>query len=264
MTHFFIYKELTLHYKQWGTGNKAILAFHGFGQSCEAFALVASTLGPEYTLYSFDLPFHGKSTWHSGEKPINNKFWTSCIAVFLEQQKRTKFGMLGFSIGAKFIIPLIESFYDRIESITLLAPDGITTNVWYRLATYPVLTRKIFKSLISNPAIFFQLTSIAYRTGLINKSVKLFAESQMNSEEKRKQVYYSWVVFRQLHGNSRQVAGILNTHAIPLTLVMGRHDTIITTKTLQRFLLLLHPKPELILLDKSHHQLINGWAASLS
>ena len=55
-----------------------------------------------------------------------------------------------------------------------------------------------------------------------------FTESQMNTEEKRKRVYYSWVVFRHLTFNNGKIAKIINQHSIRLVLIVGKYDTIIT------------------------------------
>jgi hypothetical protein len=40
--------------------------------------------------------------------------------------------MIGFSIGAKLVFPLIRGLAAQITEVTLIAPDGIKENIWYR------------------------------------------------------------------------------------------------------------------------------------
>ena len=52
---------LRLHYLKIGAGAKLLVAFHGYGNDASLFTHFDKHLGAEYTLYSFDLPHHGKS-----------------------------------------------------------------------------------------------------------------------------------------------------------------------------------------------------------
>jgi len=63
--------------------------------------------------------------------------------------------------------------------------------------------------------------------GLVGKGLLRFAESQMDTEEKRRRVYYSWVYFRHLKFDLRKIADILNQNKIPLTIVVGKYDKVI-------------------------------------
>jgi pimeloyl-ACP methyl ester carboxylesterase len=213
-------------------------------------------------VYSFDLPFHGETQWHAGEKPLDKDLLQSCIHELFLRLNIEKFSLVAFSIGAKFTLTIIETFPKQIESVTLLAPDGIVTNPWYWLATYPFISRTLFKSMIEKPSWFFTATKWAKKAGFINASVKRFAESQMNTLEKRRQVYYTWVVLRHLKPNRREIATIINTQPIQVTLVAGEFDTMITPKSLNDFILMLS-KPEVVILPCKHHQLLTRWIETI-
>ncbi|HET9052541.1 MAG TPA: alpha/beta hydrolase, partial [Cyclobacteriaceae bacterium] len=138
--------------------------------------------------------------------------------------------------GGKFALITLEAFPERINEIFLLAPDGIKTNMWYRLATYPVALRSLFKSMIKKPKRFDAFAHAAFRFGLIDKGLLRFVELQMNTEEKRNRVYHAWVVFRHLTVNPHTIASLINQHAIRLVMIIGKHDKVITAKNMNTFL----------------------------
>jgi hypothetical protein len=58
----------------------------------------------------------------------------------------------------------------------------------------------------------------------------------MGTEEKRKRVYHSWVVFRHLSFNVRTLASLINRNQIGLTIVAGRYDKVIEPKNMHHLL----------------------------
>jgi len=261
MQHTLTYKNSTLSYKQSGHGEKVLLLFHGFGQHHRAFTALTETLASQYTLYAFDLFFHGASQWREGEQTLEKEMWKEIMLQFLRKHKIEKFSVLGFSLGGKFALATLELFPARIENIFLLAPDGIKTSLWYSLATYPLLLRRFFKSMILKPGRLHAIASLLHTLHVVDNGVLRFAESQMETQEKRERVYYSWVVFRHLHFDMKNVANLITQHDIRLTLITGRHDKIITTQNMQRLLLRHLNDYKLEVLDTGHNGVI---AASIA
>ncbi|MFM8740043.1 MAG: alpha/beta fold hydrolase, partial [Cytophagales bacterium] len=186
------FKESELHYWHEGNGARVLLLFHGFGQHHRAFESWVEALGYQYTLYSFDLFFHGQSHWHSREA-LEKTDWQEIMTLFFKQESITDFELVGFSMGGKFALATLELFPTKVKKITLLAPDGIKTSFWYSLATYPIATRHLFKGMILHPNRMRILTRFLRALRLVDKGLLRFAENQMNTEEKRRRVYYSWV-----------------------------------------------------------------------
>ncbi len=246
-----------LYFTKTGTGEKVLIAFHGFGQSSEVFNALAVSLSGSYTVYSFDIFFHGKSEWPLNEHPLEKKFWNRLITKFLNEQSIREFSLLGFSMGGKFSLATLELFPERVKEFFLLAPDGIKTSMWYSLATYPVALRNLFKSMISKPKRFNSIANLAFKVGLIDKGILRFTESQMNTEEKRKRVYNSWVVFRHLAFNMNEIASIINQHNIRLVMIVGKFDNVITVKNMRS---LLHKVKnyQLEILETGHNGVIAG------
>jgi len=253
--HQFQHQGAVLGYLQAGNGPEHLLIFHGFGQDHTAFNALASELDKKFTLYSFDLFFHGQSHWPNGETPLSKGYWKEILGRFLKEKAIENFSLMGFSLGGKFALASIEAFPRKISSVYLLAPDGIKTNIWYSLATYPIALRWLFKSMILKPGRFQSIVRGARKLNLADRGVSKFAESQMDTEEKRQRVYYSWVVFRQLKFDLDSIASLINSNKIDLYVFVGRFDKIITAKNIE---LLLHRVPDhhFQILETGHNGLI--------
>jgi pimeloyl-ACP methyl ester carboxylesterase len=234
-----------LNYRRSGAGEKIMLTFHGYGQDNTVFEKYTG-----YTFYHIDLFFHGKSVWNKGEEPLEKHEWKILIDDLLVKNDIRSFSLLGFSMGGKFALATFEAFPERVNEVILLAPDGIKTSLWYSLATYPVALRKFFKSMISDHRRFLRIARTALKLGLIDKGVLRFVETQMDSEEKRKKVYYSWVVFRHLKFDMSELRQLLEKHRVKLRVLIGRYDKIIKAKDMKR----LTSKIEV--LDAGHNDII--------
>jgi pimeloyl-ACP methyl ester carboxylesterase len=248
------FKGANLFYSKSGTGKKSLLLFHGFGQDHRAFDCWIEKLQNEYTLYSFDLFFHGQSSWMSQEA-LEKIDWNKIIDLFLQQEKISEFEIAGFSMGGKFSLATLEAFPEKVKKMILLAPDGIKTSFWYSLATYPIAMRAVFKSMILHPNRLYRLTKIFRSFGLVDRGLLRFAESQMDTEEKRNRVYFSWVYFRKLKFDLSKIASLLNELRIPLTLMVGKHDKVIQAKNMEVFLGKVNSK-QFEVVEAGHNDLI--------
>jgi pimeloyl-ACP methyl ester carboxylesterase len=248
-------REATLHFSRWGKGGKILLAFHGFGQNRAYFAPLAEAVQEEYTVYAFDLFFHGQSTWRQRKTPVQKAFWTALIGQFLRQEGINSFGLIGFSMGGKFVLATLETMAERVTEVILVAPDGIKTSFWYNLATFPGWTNGFFRYVTIKPEAFRSLARTFRRLRIVDKGVVRFAESQMTTREQRLRVYRSWTMFRELKFDLSRIARLINGHRIPLVMYLGRYDRIITRHNMNRLLgRVIHYR--LIVLPAGHNRLI--------
>ncbi len=254
----FCFEKSCLHYTRGGNGSRVLLAFHGFGQTQAHFDPLVRQLSESFVIYSFDLFYHGQSFWNHKEQPLTKHYWKKLLENFLIQQKIETFALAGFSMGGKFVLATLEGFADRISDIILMAPDGIKTSFWYSLATYPAWTRRIFRGIVVHPRRFQQLARWMRHLRLVDKGVVRFAQSQMNTREKRHRVYYSWMVFKDFSFDIAQVAALINRYSIPTVVFLGKYDRIITARNLQR--LLKHIPHRLVILEVGHSRLIEAVA----
>jgi pimeloyl-ACP methyl ester carboxylesterase len=211
-----------------------MLLFHGFGQTHQVYDRIAESLSDTCTCYIFDLYFHGESAWDNGEQPLEKAMWKKVVERFLAENSIDRFALLGFSLGAKFALATLECFPDKTSNVFLVAPDGIKTSFWYSLATYPLLLRKYFKSIITHPKRFFFLAGLFRAMGLISKGLHRFATHQMNTEADRRRVYNSWIVFRHLAFEMKDMGSIISRFQIPLTIFTGRFDKVIQSGSMKK------------------------------
>ena len=87
---------LDLKYIKIGNGIKNALAFHGFGQDNSYFAPFESIFGQEYTIYCFNLPFHGDDTTIKSGIPATKDMLKDFFQNFFDKNRITGFTNIGF------------------------------------------------------------------------------------------------------------------------------------------------------------------------
>ncbi|MFT4032836.1 MAG: alpha/beta hydrolase [Siphonobacter sp.] len=231
---------MKLAYHIFGAGPLSLLAFHGVGQTGYAYESWGTELGHIFTIYAFDLPFHGDNP--SIHRPVLTKAeWKSFLEVFLRERAINQFRVAGFSMGGRFALASLEAFPERILQAYLLAPDGLVENRYYRFAVGSSITRQLLKFFVKHPSLVETLANILKKAGFIHPSTVRFVNWMLNSPEKQLQVYESWITFRKLRFSPQKLADILNQHHIPVECLMGEFDR------------LMPPGQALILTSKTPH-----------
>lgn len=244
-----------LHYNSIGYGSKHMIAFHGFGQDSTCCHPFAHSVAAHFTCYAVDLFFHGKSTRNDCEKPLRLDELKHFMDELLKTHAINRFTIAGYSLGGKFAMALLKLYPDRIDHIILIAPDGVRTNFWYKVATYPYISRRIFRHIVTHPALFFRLIGVFQKYGVLNKRVAKFAKSQMNTQEQRQRVYCSWVAFRKLAVDLEENIRLMNQYNISLALFFGKYDQVIPWKKIVPLLDNVSAR-KLVILDKGHNTLL--------
>jgi len=247
--------ENILYYSVKGSGSTPLLAFHGFGQSKEEYDPFSALLGEKYTVYAFDIYFHGKSEWEDRNQALEKQDWEQILKLFLEKHQIEEFAVVGYSMGGKFALASLELFPRRIKEFKLIAPDGVKTSLWYSLATYPNSLRRFFRAMILKPKYFLQILKITKKIGIVDKSLLKFANTQMNTREKRRRVYLTWVVFRHLKFDLKLIAFLINQNKIPMMMFTGKYDKIITAENMMDLLKDVK-EYEHVILEAGHNTLI--------
>lgn len=241
-----------------GNGAKSLIAFHGFGQDGYVFfSLAKSQLS--YTVYSIDLPFHGSTEIQDVNAHISAENIQECIRILLVKTGIKSFSIIGFSIGANFVFPVIEAFAYSIENIWLLAPDGIKISFWYNLATKNKITRSVFRYLMHNPQILIQTHKLLKSIKLIDPAMEKLVLNSINSAEKREQVFNTWNYLKNLKWNADKLSKILVANSLQLIIVLGESDTIISKRKIERGIENVK-NIKLVLLQCGHHNLIRHFS----
>jgi pimeloyl-ACP methyl ester carboxylesterase len=255
--------NINLPFIKIGNGKKHAIAFHGFGQDSTSFSSFETVFGNSYTIYCIDLPYHGKHHIEKNDQPINKEALRSFFLEFLESERISEFMNIGFSIGAKLSLALLEFFPEKIEKMILMAPDGFRTNIWYKLATGSPPARSVFKHMVYHPDSFFMLSDAMVKMNLVHPGVSRFARSQMSSVEKREKVYFTWMFFRNLCYKKSQISDTLAQYKIPLSVFLGTDDKIIQKKQFEFLLNNQEINLDLVHLPAGHNNLIEETAHHL-
>lgn len=248
-------------YRKYGDGPVVLLAFHGFGQDHEAFSPFKKALSNQFTLYAIDLFFHGNSHY-TGSCLLTKANWSNLIDQFLTAHSIDRFTLVGFSLGGRFALATAEAFTDRLDQLLLIAPDGITLNRWYWLATYSRTGRWLFQYTLRHLSALVIVGHVFARLGLLNRTLLRFAEISLGTPEQRTLVYNSWTQFHQIHSDMNTMANLLNERSTRVRFFTGAFDRIVPGS----YILPLSRKLrhyELTMLKTGHNRLIELVAEQL-
>lgn len=234
MENYLNYKNSKIHFQQFGEGKELLFAFHGFGEDGSSFAPLNFSLGKKYKIIAIDLPLHGKTEWDKKEIFYKNDL-AEIIKQFLQKENTNEFSLLGYSLGGKMCLSLVEFFPKQIRKIILLAPDGLKENIWYNVAVYPKWGRDLFKYFIKKPKIFFGMANFLKSVSLLPSSLHRFVFQQMETEEKRQLVFDVWTNIADFSVNKKLVKQLLNENDIELNLFFGKYDKVILPKFGEHF-----------------------------
>ncbi|GAB4019523.1 alpha/beta fold hydrolase [Spirosoma koreense] len=222
----FHYEGNSIAYRKFGQGSAVLLAFHGFGQTGQAYSCLEKYLGERFTVFAIDLFFHGNSQY-AGVRPLAKMDWERLIRTFLETQHVDRFALVGFSLGGRFALATAEGFADRLDQLWLIAPDGITRNVWYELATGSALGRQLFRYVLRHLPILYALGYFLARLGLLNRTILRFIDVSLSTPDQRQRVYQSWTQFRCIRPDLNHISRVLNNSGLTVHLFTGAFDRIV-------------------------------------
>ncbi len=235
-TDFISYRSSRVHYSRAGAGQKVLLCFHGYGESEQTFHFLEKYISAEYTLFAIDLPFHGQTQWQEGLR-----FSATDLLAIIESLclKHTvgmnRLTLLGYSMGGRVALQLLQVIPAKIEKTVLLAPDGLKVNFWYWLATQTYIGNRLFSFTMKHPAWFFSLLQAGNRLKLINQSVLKFTRYYIHDISVRRLLYERWTGMRTIKPDLASIKKLIRAHRIPVRLLYGRYDRIIRHQRGEKF-----------------------------
>jgi pimeloyl-ACP methyl ester carboxylesterase len=220
-----------IHYHEYGTGSKPLLAFHGYGMTGKQFHVLEQSVLPEYHVYGFDHFFHGGSAlrdWSEQQivKGMPKTLVRNYVEEWFKRYGRQRFSVLGYSIGANLALILVEEYADLIDEVILMAPDGLFVYKGFHILTHNILGKQLFRTVTKSKWIAPSLLKTLKRIGFIDASLYKIAWSEMDTEQKRLDVYYTLNLIRRLKPDTRKVAQLINQHDIKCRLIFGKHDNL--------------------------------------
>src|ERR1035437_6177764 len=118
-----------LHYLKMGSGKRLLLAFHGYSNDAELYRPLQEYLSKDYTILSFDLPHHGKSKW-AEDIQFTKKDLMTMVETLKAEYHVDKVSLLGYSMGGRVCLTILEYMPASIDKVALIATDGLTVNFY--------------------------------------------------------------------------------------------------------------------------------------
>jgi pimeloyl-ACP methyl ester carboxylesterase len=243
-----------LNFKKIGNSQKVLLFFHGFGQDHSLWDAYCKILSSSYTIFSFDIFYHGHST-----RPANHLTkdqWQYEIGTFLKQEKIDRFNVVGFSLGGRFCLATLMGFHNQIDQMVLIAPDGIHRSFWYRLANSP-LGNTLFKNLMYSPSRFEQFINVVKHTGLVRESLIKFAARELRTMDDKDKVFKTWTYFSQLQIKPSHWQALISNTNKNVLLVLGSKDSIVRPQDIQA-IVKENNGIKIVVIEGKHHHVVNN------
>ena len=97
---------VTLHYEQYGQGDRHVLMLHGWGCEIKHFAPIADSLQSDYHITVIDFPAHGQST--PPPQPWGVADFAACVKALILQLSIAPCDIIAHSFGGRCIWRLMS------------------------------------------------------------------------------------------------------------------------------------------------------------
>jgi pimeloyl-ACP methyl ester carboxylesterase len=230
-TQIIQYRNSFINVYFFGKGEKCLFCFHGYGEDGSSFEFLENFLGNEFILVAIDLPFHGRTSWNEGLliTPDDLLNIINLIAGQTDLEKK-KISLLGFSLGGRVALQLLQTIPSQIERAVLIAPDGLHVNFWYALGTQISIGNKLFAYTMKKPGWFAALVNFGNKIKLLSKSIVRFTHYYLDDEHERFLLYQRWTTMRKFKPNASAVRKAIKEHKIDVSILFGSYDRIILSK----------------------------------
>jgi pimeloyl-ACP methyl ester carboxylesterase len=226
------YKNSDISYYRYGLGPQPVICFHGYGETGEVYGFLEALAGKEFSFYSIELPFHGKTSWNEKEGFSHHDLSAIINSICDEKDKLL---IMGFSLGGRVALSLLQVIPMSTKKLVLLAPDGLKVNFWYWLAARTWAGNRLFRFTMKKPGWFFGLLKIMNKLKLVNASVFKFVNYYIGDSVARQLLYDRWTSLKALKPNLTKIKQQIRASHIPARLIYGKHDRIILASVGERF-----------------------------
>jgi pimeloyl-ACP methyl ester carboxylesterase len=218
-----------LAYRVYGSGPEPLIALHGFGRTSADFHVLESVLGDRFTIYAFDLHFHGMSPGYPerADTPFLPSEIAGFFAAFLDSVGAGRATLLGYSLGGRLALSLVERIPERFNQLFLAAPDGLKTRPWYRGLAASRMGRWAYKRFVKHPQRVHFVMDALRALRLMNERMHRFLKGQTDSRAKRQLVHDVWLSYRRIEPDLTVVARKAESLGLRIHLYFGAHDRVI-------------------------------------
>ncbi len=223
-----IYKHSRISYRRFGHGDKILVCFHGYGEDAGSFLFLEKILGKEFDFIALDLPFHGSTDWKEGLLCTGDDLMNIIDQIIGYGSK--SFAILGYSMGGRVALQLLQANPDRIKKLILIAPDGLHHNIWHQLSTQTTIGNTLFSYTMNQPYWMFSLLKLLTATKLFNKSIVNFVHYYLDDPDSRQLLYKRWTAMRKFNPSLSLLKKIIAEKKTRISMLFGKYDRVILTK----------------------------------
>ncbi len=218
---------------QWGRGPELLIALHGFGRNGQRFSELGGPLGERYTICAPDLPFHGNTRW--SEEEYTRGEWREVVLRLAEVKDRDKFHLLGHSLGGRVALRISPRLHDRLQSLLLVAPDGLGGRYTGWIDYMPLFLRRRLTRLIERPDGMLRLARLLHHRGLIDVFTLQYLSYHLQDKNYRDRLRGTWRSLPHFRLKRRQILPYITQAEFPVCLLLGRHDRLIRVEKIERW-----------------------------
>ena len=173
--------------RQFGTGNAVLLALHGFGRNGARMERLGLHLGTEFTTLAPDLPYHGKTEWHSDRYGVEEM--TNMLQQLLDRYADRPVFLLGHSLGGRYLSSCLHGLHhERIRDLALVAPDGAGGRYTNWIDTLPSKLVRPLAKLTERPRAILRMSAWLQKRGVINGYSAEYLKYNLNDRPFRRRL----------------------------------------------------------------------------
>ncbi len=147
----------------------------------------------------------------------------------------TGFSLLGYSMGGRIALHLLQTKPELVERIVLVAPDGLHKNKWYRFATQNLLGNRLFKYAMYRPQGAFRFIGLVAKVRLVHPGMMKIVRFYTDDELERQRLYCRWTTMRKFKPKMVLVKKNIQQYGVPVRFLFGRFDNIILSSRAEVF-----------------------------
>ncbi len=251
----FSHGDVTMAVRRFGSGERPMLAIHGYGKSGEDFRALEEALGGRFTIYAVDLPFHGSSPGDPTrvQRPFQATELSAFFVALLAHLGLRSVRLLAHSLGARVAASIISLQPLAVEEVTLLAPDGLRPKPWYRRPEENALGRRAADWCVENHRTVAQAIAFLRARRLIPGSVYRNLSSLVESRESAVHARDVWFSFRLLDCDWTAILGAARRHAFAINMVFGRYDRLVRARDSAPLVGLGSERLRIFEVERGHH-----------
>ncbi len=223
-----------MHFLKWGSGPRLLLAFHGYGEEAASFRPLQQYLETGYNCYIFDLPHHGKSNW-TDDTLLETTDLIMALKGLMERESVTMASLLGYSMGGRVCLGILEQMPHQIQQVTLLAADGMARDFYYHFFTRNFLGKRMFRHMLTKPAAYFKTLDLLRGLKLLDESRYKFVMHYLGTEKSRRQLSQIWPAMSDMMPDVEKVKGFISRFRIPVHIFMGKFDRVMPPGLAENF-----------------------------